>query len=109
MTDTAAIETALSSYRSAFSALDTGAAKAVWPTVDVRSLGRAFEQLQQQTLDFDKCAIAVTGARAVASCGGNARYVPKVGNKSPRTEARQWRFSLRKVNEEWLIESVASR
>ena len=67
-----------------------GAARAVWPTVDAKALGRAFDQLQQQTLEFDECAIAVTGARAVASCGGNARYVPKVGNKSPRTEARQW-------------------
>ena len=96
----------LSRYRDAFSVLDAGAAKAVWPTVDEKALGRAFDQLQQQTLEFDECAITVTGAGAVASCGGNARYVPKVGNKSPRTEAREWRFSLRKVNEEWLIEAV---
>ncbi len=109
LTDTGAIQAVLSRYRNAFSVLDAGAAKAVWPTVDGKALERAFDQLQQQTLEFDACAITVTDTRAVASCGGNARYVPKVGNKSPRTEVREWRFNLRKVTEEWLIEAVASR
>ena len=108
ITDKGAIETVLSRYRYDFSVLDADAAKAVWPTVDAKMLGRAFGQLEQQTLEFHACAIAVTAARAEATCGGSARYGPKLGNKSPRIDAREWKFSLRKINETWLIEAVAT-
>ena len=108
-TEANAIEGVLGRYRHAFSTLDAGAARAVWPSVDARVLGRAFDQLEQQELEFQKCDIVVTGARATAACGGRARYVPKVGSKSPRDERRQWTFSLRKADDRWLIEGVASR
>ena len=99
----------LGQYRNAFSVLDSGAAKAVWPSVDARALGRAFDRLEEQAFEFNRCDIAVTGARATASCAGRARYVPKVGNRSPHYEPREWRFNLRKVEEAWLIEQVDSR
>lgn len=107
--DTGAIHTVLGRYRNAFSGLDSGAARAVWPSVDVRALDRAFDRLEEQALEFENCEIDVNGPRAVASCEGSARYVPKVGNRNAQVAARQWRFNLRKVNEAWLIEEVDSR
>jgi hypothetical protein len=99
----------LGRYRTAFTALDADAARAIWPTVDARALGRAFDQLKEQELEFQTCNIVVNGLRATAACDGRARYVPKVGNKSLRDEHRHWTFSLRRVEDSWLIESVASR
>jgi hypothetical protein len=107
--DTQAIQRVLGQYRNAFNVLDSGAAKAVWPSVDARALSRAFDRLEEQAVQFSECNIAVTGVRATASCAGNAKYVPKVGNRSPHYEPRQWRFNLRKVDEGWLIEQVDSR
>ena len=65
-------------------------------------------QLRQE-IEFDRCDVVVTGSRAVATCRGRARYVPKVGNKSAHVESRQWRFDLRKANESWRIETVSAR
>jgi hypothetical protein len=109
LAETGEIRTVLSRYRNAFSDLDSGAATAVWPTVDRKALGRAFERLEEQQLEFDNCQIAVDGPRAVASCEGSARYVPKVGNRTARTEARRWRFTLHRLDQGWLIEQVDSR
>ena len=108
-TDATNIEGVLGRYRQAYGALDAGAARSIWPTVDVRALGRAFDQLEQQQLEFQTCNIAVNGVRATADCGGRARYVPKVGSKAVRDERRQWTFNLRKVQEAWVIDSVVTR
>jgi hypothetical protein len=107
--ETEAIQVTLSRYRTAFSALDATAARAVWPTVDQKALGRAFDQLEAQSLTFDNCAIDLSGVRALATCRGTAQYVPKVGNRSARTDRRQWIFNLRKVDEQWTINAVNSR
>ena len=107
--DTRAIQLVLGQYRNAFNVLDSGAAKAVWPSVDARALSRAFDRLEEQAVQFSECNIAVTGVRATASCAGSAKYVPKVGNRSPHYEPRQWWFNLRKADEGWLIEQVDSR
>ena len=109
VTDTASIESVLGRYRTAFKALDASAARAVWPGVDARALSRAFNQLVEQQLDFQSCDIVVTSGRATAACGGRARYIPKVGTRSMRDEARKWTFSLQKVNDQWLIDKVDSR
>jgi hypothetical protein len=107
--DAGAIRQTLGRYRRALSGLDAGAARAVWPSVDERALGRAFAQLQEQELQFDKCEIAVAGAAATAHCGGHARYVPRIGGRAPRTDVRQWTFNLRKVSDEWVIDAVDAR
>lgn len=105
----AAIQGVLSRYRHAYDGLDAGAARAVWPNVDHKALSKAFDRLEQQQLVFDACAIAVTDARAVASCRGVASYVPRVGNKVRRDDQRQWEFTLSKVDDAWLIDSVLAR
>ena len=96
-------------YARAYGLLDAGAARAVWPSVDERALARAFAGLESQSLLFDSCDIDVRGATATASCRGLASYVGKVGSRELRTEARQWRFTLRLDGEAWKIESAETR
>jgi hypothetical protein len=107
--ETGAIQTVLSQYRTAFRDLDAGAARAIWPSVDAKALGKAFESLERQDLTFNSCQIAVRDVRAVASCDGTARYVPRIGNRDPHDERRSWEFKLRKVDDVWLIDTVSAR
>lgn len=107
--ETGAIQTVLSRYRTAFRDLNAGAARAIWPGVDAKALGKAFESLERQDLIFNSCQIAVRDVRAVASCDGTARYVPRIGNRDPHDERRSWEFKLRKVDDVWLIDTVSAR
>jgi hypothetical protein len=99
----ARIEATLDRYRIAYASLDANAARLVWPTVDARALERAFGSLKSQGLDFDRCKTDVQGPDATSTCRGRTTYVPRIGNQRPRTEEHQWRFTLRKVDESWLI------
>jgi hypothetical protein len=107
--NTTGIRDTLARYQKAFSALDAGAARAVWPTVNEGTLNRAFERLAEQSISFDGCEINVNDARAEATCQGTARYVPRVGSRTPRVDRRQWRFSLVKLRDEWLIGAVEAK
>jgi hypothetical protein len=108
--DSGAIRDVLGRYRSAFNALDASAAQRVWPTVNQRTLDRAFGQLQEQSLSFDTCSIAVKGPLAEAVCSGTTRFVPAVGNRAAQTQQRKWSFSLRKgTGGGWLIQNVDAR
>jgi hypothetical protein len=107
--DARAVGVALNRYQEAFSALDVNAAHAVWPNVDVKALARAFDQLDEQTFHLEGCNITVAGARAQADCGGNTRYVRKVGNKGLRVEPRRWHFTLRQTSDRWVIDAVDAR
>jgi len=108
--DNAAIRDVLGRYRSAFNTLDARAAHQVWPTVNERTLDRAFGQLQQQNVSFDRCTIAVKGVMAEANCNGTTRFVPRVGSRSEQIESRQWNFSLRKAySGGWVIQAVEAR
>jgi hypothetical protein len=109
VSETGAIRNILSQYRSAFSALDVGTARAVWPSVDTKALSKAFDQLEEQDVEFDDCQIVVSGTHASASCAGRSRYIPKVGSKKARVDAHRWQFSLRRLGDDWLIDSVESR
>jgi hypothetical protein len=107
--NTTGVQNALTRYRRAFSSLNVTAAREVWPTVNERTLSRAFERLEQQDVSFDACQIDIQNERAEARCSGTARYVPRVGSRTPRVERREWRFSLVKSREEWLIGAVEAR
>jgi hypothetical protein len=107
--ETRAVAVALNRYQDAFSSLDANAAHAVWPSVDVRALAKAFGQLEEQTFDLEGCNITVAGAQAEADCAGNARYIPKVGNRTLRVEPRRWHFKLRQTNDQWFIDAVDAR
>ena len=107
--DARAIENVLGRYRNAFNSLDAGAAAAVWPKVNQKNLAKAFERLDDQDLSFDNCKIEVGGVHAEAACSGTARYVQKLGNRTPKAEAREWRFILRRASDGWVIDSLDAR
>jgi hypothetical protein len=98
----------LDRYRAALSQLDSQMARAVWPGVNVKALAHAFDQLESQKVEFGRCDIAVDGGRATATCSGTAVYVPKVGSKAPRTDARSWSFALQQNGDRWQIQRVES-
>jgi hypothetical protein len=77
--------------------------------VNEGSLAKAFERIEDQNVSFDSCEIEIGGVAAQANCRGTARYVPKVGNKTPRDEARGWRFNLRRTYDGWIIDQVVVR
>ena len=107
--DRASIEDLINRYQNAFNNLNARAAKTLWPSVDERMLGKAFDQLKRQEVVLNACQISVTGRLAVSSCQGHASYVPKVGNKVERTETGRWTFKLRKGESGWLIDGIESR
>jgi hypothetical protein len=96
-------------YARAYGDLNVSAAREVWPDVDHRALTRAFDSLASQTVSFDECRIDISGTVAQASCRGEASYVVKVGHNEPRTEARTWRFQLRRDGGSWKIASAEAR
>lgn len=107
--DQSDIQRTLGQYRSAYDRLDAEGAQAVWPSVDVRALARAFDSLSSQELAFDTCLFDIAGQVATAQCQGSATYTPKVGGRAPKAERRQWTFRLRKVDEAWKIESALAK
>jgi hypothetical protein len=99
------IRATLAALETAYSRLDAGAAREVWPSVDVDALAHAFDGLQSQELRFDHCDVTVAGGRARAACSGEAFYVPRVGSRAT-TPARAWSFELTRIRERWLIASA---
>jgi ketosteroid isomerase-like protein len=108
-TDQSEIQQALGYYRNAYELLDAHAARAVWPSVDVRALARAFDTLTSQQLAFETCRVAIAGEEATAQCTGSASYTPKIGNRGPRHESREWTFYLRKATDGWKIQSAQTK
>ena len=107
--DQTRVAAVLSQYARAYGQLDATAAREVWPTVNERALARAFAGLASQDVAFDDCQIDVVGTKANASCRGKASYVGKIGSGEQRTEARTWRFELRRDGEAWKIENAEAR
>jgi hypothetical protein len=106
--DTRAIEGALTRYRNAFNTLSARAASEVWPTVDERTLTRAFGQLKEQRIAFDGCQTDIKDTSAQAVCTGLTRYVPRVGGRL-QVDRRTWTFNLIRARDGWLIQSVEAR
>lgn len=103
------VEEVLQRYARAYGALDVGAAREVWPSVDEKALVRAFQNLSSQRVSFDDCEIDIRGVSANASCRGQFSFVGKVGSREPRTESRTWRFELKRNGDAWTIEGVDAR
>jgi hypothetical protein len=100
------VRSVLDGYADAFSTLDANATQRVWPGADVRGLTRAFDQLTAQTITFNRCDVNASGETADAVCVGRATWVPKVGDRSPRSEQRTWRFALGRDGDDWVIDRV---
>lgn len=107
--ETQAVEGVLRAYREAVEALDVKRLKRLWPSVNEKALAKAFAEMEQQTLSFDGCVIGLSASRADATCTGNARIVPRVGNPAPHYLIGEWRFTLRKTDDGWVIQAVEAR
>jgi len=108
--DNVAIRRTLQTYEQAYEHLDARTAAAVWPSLDVQALKRAFDGLKTQSLQFDRCQFDVSYAVATAVCTGSSRIVRRVGNPRPLVESRQWTFHLKRlgVGNDWKIDSVTT-
>ena len=105
----AAVQRVVARYEQTYRQRDAKAVAAIWPTVDVRSLARVFERIQQQEMRFDTCAYAVNEGRASATCAGSLSYVPRVGSGASRSEQHTWSIQLERTGSEWSIVSVSAR
>jgi hypothetical protein len=103
-----AVRAALARFAAAYSRLSASAAQDVWPTVDARSLERAFANLESQRVSLGDCAVKVAAAAARAECTGTTTWTPKVGGGS-RTERRRWQFDLALANGTWFIVRAEAR
>ena len=105
----AAVQRVLDRFRQMYAQLDASAATSIWPSVDSRALARIFARLQEQELNFDGCAIAVSGSTATAQCTGWLHYVPRVGNPEPHYERHSWTIDLQRTNGTWAIVQVRAQ
>jgi hypothetical protein len=103
-----AVRQVLSQYAEAYSSLNASAAKRVWPSLDLRSLARAFDGLQSQRVSLGDCAVSFENTGARAECRGSAEWTPKVGGGS-HSQARHWSFDLQKSGGEWRIVNATAR
>jgi hypothetical protein len=103
-----AVRNVLARFEAAYSSLSASAARQVWPSVDARSLSRAFEGLESQRVSLGNCRVTVESSTARAECSGSATWTPKVGG-GRRTEARRWEFDLARDNGAWLILQARAR
>jgi hypothetical protein len=102
------VRAVLARFEAAYSALNAADAQAVWPSVDGRSLARAFASLDSQHVSLGRCSISVKGRSAAADCAGPTSWTPKVGG-GRRTESRRWHFQLSSVNGRWRIDHAEAR
>jgi hypothetical protein len=109
VSDESRLRALMDRYRAAYASLDVNQVQTVWPTVDARGLSRAFAQLSSQEFAFADCEITVDGDRGAAGCSGNAQYTTRIGNKTPRVDAREWTFQFQRVGQDWRIASVVTR
>lgn len=94
----------LKEYSRAYGQMDVRATKAVYPTIDDRSLRRAFEDLKEQQVRFASCGVSISssGAGASAWCTGDATYRPKIGSRM-HLPNREWTFTLERDGTGWQI------
>ena len=93
----------LNEYARAYGALDAGAAREVWPTVNERALAASSPAAQTSS---STTAHRRGGTIANASCRAR-KYVGKAVHR-PRTEERT-SFELRRDGEAWKIETAEAR
>jgi hypothetical protein len=101
-----AVQGILDRYRRTFDSLSVDDVATIWPSVNIRTLSRAFDQLESQTVTFDGCTIDIRGPQADATCRGRVKYVPKVGSRSARVDNHQWTFLLQQMGAGWAIMRV---
>jgi hypothetical protein len=99
----------LRSYQDSYNRMDTASIARMWPTVDTGALSRAFGTLAAQRLELDSCDLDFQSMRATAKCTGTLRYVPRVGDPTPRVVRKVWTIELQRAADQWQIAAVAVR
>ena len=107
--ESTAVAQVLDRYEQAYDRLDAGGAAAVWPSVNLRALERAFAGLQVQDLDFSTCTFAVSANDAAARCAGVLRYARRIGDTTPKTEQHVWTIEFARAGEIWRIVRVTAQ
>jgi hypothetical protein len=103
------IRSLLQRLEDAYDRRDVAAAAAVWPSLDRPALTRAFDDLANQDVDFDRCDIDATAARGSAVCVGTVRYRPSIGDGGERSDRITWTFDLARSGEDWRIDRISAR
>ena len=104
----AAIRAVLARFEAAYSSLSASAARQVWPSVDERSLDRAFASLESQQVSLGNCSLQMQASTARADCRGTTTWAPRIGG-GRRTDRRSWQFELAQSNGAWHIVSAQAR
>ena len=105
-----AIQNVLGEFRAAYADLDARAVKHVWPSASEAALAKAFANLESQAVAYYECDTTIAVETARAACEGQVSYVGRVGPRQPRTQNREWTFTLRKVEgDRWQIDRVQVR
>jgi hypothetical protein len=107
--DETEIRRLLDEYRQTYSQLDAAGAARLGPGLDAPSLSRAFSTIARQDVQFQECALEVTGQRAAARCRGSLQYVTRVGSTSPQSRALSWTFIFDHSSGRWLISRVTAQ
>jgi hypothetical protein len=107
--EVSALQQVITQYQQVYNQLDARAVVSIWPSVDARELNRIFARLERQDLSFDSCVFAVSEGTATAQCDGWLRYVPRVGNKTARSEHHLWTIQLKRTAGAWSIAQVTAR
>jgi hypothetical protein len=102
-TDEPAIHSTLQSYAAAYSELDAGAVRRVFPAVNEQALRRAFGGLRSQQVAIEGEQVAVKGDRATVSCTLVTLAVGQVGVATPRRDSRRVTFTLARHDGTWII------
>jgi hypothetical protein len=102
------VRAVLAEFEAAYSSLNAAAARAVWPSVDERSLASAFASLRSQRVSLGSCSVRISGAAARADCSGVTSWTPRIGGGEKR-EPRRWSFDLQSANGAWQIVRAEAR
>jgi hypothetical protein len=107
--ESVALAKVLSRYEQAYNHLDAGAAAAIWPSVDVRALRRAFARLENQDLQLRDCTFAVSASDAAVRCAGVLQYAQRIGDRTPKTERHVWTIEFVRAGAQWQIARVTAQ
>jgi hypothetical protein len=107
--DVDGVSRTLARYAVALTNMNADEAVKAWPSADHRALLDAFKSLESNRVAFDACAIEIgVAGSAIATCRATARYVQKIGPRTPRVSSQQWRFAMSKAGSEWQIQSATT-
>jgi hypothetical protein len=63
-----------------------------------------------QEITFAECQtdLDAGGTRAMVTCRGSVRFVPRIGPGIEHVQLRRWEFDVRRFAGRWILESVQS-